>query len=107
MTTDCILNYKLKPFWTFRTIFEHDMFYPCSAKRRASDKDLPVNVKLTVKISSIGLVKKKRSLLKVRLFQTAFVVSSILPKNELDNSKRSFVRFLGELKTPKSPFEIN
>jgi hypothetical protein len=29
-------------FLTFRTIFVHNMFSPCSAKRRASDKDLPV-----------------------------------------------------------------
>ena len=28
---------------TFRTIFVHKLFSPCSAKRRASDKDLPVN----------------------------------------------------------------
>ena len=42
-------------------------------------------------------------------------MSSILPKNELENSNFCpsllghifFVRFLGELKTPKSPFEIN
>ena len=27
---------------TFRTFFVHNMFSPCSAKRRASDKDLPV-----------------------------------------------------------------
>ena len=32
-----------KLFLTFRTIFVHNMFYPCSAKRRASDKDLPVH----------------------------------------------------------------
>ena len=31
-----------KIFLTFRTIFAHNMFSPCSAKRRASDKDLPV-----------------------------------------------------------------
>ena len=31
-----------KLFLAFRTIFVHDMFSPCSAKRRASDKDLPV-----------------------------------------------------------------
>jgi hypothetical protein len=30
---------------TFRTIFVHNMFYPCSAKRSASDKDLPVTKK--------------------------------------------------------------
>jgi hypothetical protein len=27
---------------TFRTIYVHNMFSPCSAKIRASDKDLPV-----------------------------------------------------------------
>ena len=31
-----------KLFLTFRTIFVLNMFSPCSAKRRASDKDLPV-----------------------------------------------------------------
>ena len=31
-----------KLFLTFRTIFVHNLFSPCSAKRRASDKDLPV-----------------------------------------------------------------
>jgi hypothetical protein len=32
-------------FLTFRTIFVHNnMSSPCSAKRRASDKDLPVNI---------------------------------------------------------------
>ena len=29
-------------FLTFRAIFVHNMFSPCSSKRRASDKDLPV-----------------------------------------------------------------
>jgi hypothetical protein len=33
---------KKKLFPTFRTFFVHKMFSPCSAKRRASDKDLPV-----------------------------------------------------------------
>ena len=46
-----IKNSKLKPgrtccvqklFPTFRAIFVHNMFSPCSAKRRASDKDVPV-----------------------------------------------------------------
>ena len=32
-----------KLFCTFRTISVHNMSSPCSAKRRASDKDLPVN----------------------------------------------------------------
>ena len=32
-----------KLFLTVRTIFVHNMFSPCSAKRRASDKDLPVH----------------------------------------------------------------
>ena len=31
-----------KLFPTFRTIFVHNMFSPCSTKRKASDKDLPV-----------------------------------------------------------------
>ena len=31
-----------KLFLTFRTILAHNMFSQCSAKRRASDKDLPV-----------------------------------------------------------------
>ena len=31
-----------KLFLTFRTIFVHNMFSSCSAKRRAFDKDLPV-----------------------------------------------------------------
>jgi hypothetical protein len=35
-----------KLFLTFRTIFVHNMFSPCSAKRRASDKDFPVQVNL-------------------------------------------------------------
>ena len=42
-------------------------------------------------------------------------MSPILPKNELENSsfcpsllgQKSFVRFLGELKKTKCPFEIN
>ena len=31
---------------TFRIFFAHNMFFPCSAKRRASDKDLPVVVEV-------------------------------------------------------------
>jgi hypothetical protein len=33
-----------KLFLTFITIFVYNMFSPCSAKRRASDKDLPVAI---------------------------------------------------------------
>ena len=33
-----------KLFLTFRTILVHNMFSPCSAKRRASDNDLPVPI---------------------------------------------------------------
>ena len=41
-----------KFFLTFRTIFVHNMFSPCLAKRRAFDKDLPVHtVKSKGKIS--------------------------------------------------------
>ena len=42
MTTDCSLNYKFNT-WKF---LAQNMFSPCSAKRRASDKDLPVIRKL-------------------------------------------------------------
>ena len=66
MRTDCLLYYKFdkymkvpssnlgrtccvqKLFLTFRTIFVHNMFSPCSAKRRVSDKDLPVPLPLSV-----------------------------------------------------------
>ena len=41
-----------KLFLTFRTIFVHNMFSPCSAKRKASDKDLPVQ-KITSSVSGI------------------------------------------------------
>ena len=51
MTTDCSLNYKFNT-WKFQAqtwgehvvcrSFVHNMFSTCSAKRRASDKDLPV-----------------------------------------------------------------
>ena len=35
-----------KLFLTFRTIFVHNMFSPCSAKRKASDKNLPVMTRI-------------------------------------------------------------
>ena len=35
-----------KLFLTFRTIFAHNMFSPCSAERRTSDKDLPVTTSI-------------------------------------------------------------
>jgi hypothetical protein len=37
-----------KLFLTFRTIFVHNMLSPCSAKRRASDKDLPVWLRVLI-----------------------------------------------------------
>ena len=37
-----------KLFLTFRTIFVHNILSPCSAKRRASDKDLPVSTQFLV-----------------------------------------------------------
>ena len=54
------------------------------------------------------------SLLKVSESRKEILVSSILPKNELENvcfcpslrGQKFFVRFLGELKKPKSLFEI-
>ena len=44
-----------KLFLTFRTIFVHNMFSPCSAKRRASDKDLPVRL---LKVLKVCIVQK-------------------------------------------------
>ena len=38
-----------KLFLTFRAIFVHNIFSPYSAKRRASDKDLPVQKKTKLK----------------------------------------------------------
>ena len=39
-----------KLFWMSKTISVHNMFSPCSAKRRASDKDLPVLQHLTAPV---------------------------------------------------------
>ena len=47
-----------KLFPTFRTIFVHYMISPCSAKKRASDKDLPVLVVLLT-----GQLKPARTVL--------------------------------------------
>ena len=52
---------------------------------------------------------------KGQLISKEILLSTILPKNELDIvnfypsllEQNFFVRFLGELKKPKSPFEIN
>ena len=41
-----------KLFLTFRTILVHNMFSPCSAKRRASDKDLPVQTTMSPRTMS-------------------------------------------------------
>ena len=43
---------------TFRTIFVHNMFSPCSAKRRASDKDLPVKGSISAIFVSFFLLRK-------------------------------------------------
>ena len=56
-----------------------------------------------------------RTCLKVSYSRQEILVSSILPKNELENvnfcpsllGQTFFVRFFGELKKTKSPFEIN
>ena len=44
-----------KLFLTFRTIFVHNMFSPCSAKRRASDKDLPVDMMARIREKAISI----------------------------------------------------
>ena len=68
MTTDCSLKIPSrnlgrtccvqKLFLTFRTIFVHNMFSPCSAKRRASDKDLPVKGSISAIFVSFFLLRK-------------------------------------------------
>ena len=55
---------KKKDF--FRTIFVHNKFSPCSAKRRASDKDLPV----------IGLLKKAQLMISFFLSESVFTFGS-------------------------------
>ena len=52
--TSCCVQ---KLFPAFRTIFVCNMFSPCSAKRRASDKDLPV---LIVQFYDIVAIVKRR-----------------------------------------------
>ena len=44
-----------KLFLTFRTIFVHKMFSPCSTKRRAYDKDLPVQPLFSLHMHKIPL----------------------------------------------------
>ena len=39
-----------KLFLTFRIFFVHNMFSPCSAKRKASDKDLPVTDSFSIRL---------------------------------------------------------
>ena len=60
-----------KLFLTFRTIFVHNMFSPCSAKRRASDKDLPVPLR------TVGCNCKSKW--KFQFFRDSFTVSSYMP----------------------------
>jgi hypothetical protein len=46
-----------KLFQTFRTIFVHNMFSPCSAKRRASDKDLTASkIQTSKEISRVDVL---------------------------------------------------
>jgi hypothetical protein len=63
----------------------------------------------------MGEEANNRQRLKVSSSQKEILLLSIFPKNELENvnfcpsllGQTFFVRFLGELKTPKSPSEIN
>ena len=45
---------------TFRTIFVPNMFSPCSAKRRASDKDLPVPYVSIIALCQSGVWTKEK-----------------------------------------------
>ena len=48
-----------KLFLTFRTLFVHNMFFPCSAKRRASDKDLPAPIQFLMSLQPIFIRKQQ------------------------------------------------
>ena len=70
-----------KLFLTFRTIFVHNIFSPCSEKRRASDKDLPVipefyyiHNRLTLEILEESFQDKKIS---KNLFKSNFLKNII------------------------------
>ena len=97
MTTYCSLNYKFNTWkfqaqkmgrtccvqklkLTFRTIYVHNMLSPCSAKIRASDKDLPVRYIYQKAILSI--------------FET--IAGSFLPLR-LDKRGMSFKNFFGSI----------
>ena len=61
-----------KLFLTFRTIFVHNMFSPCFAKRRTSVKHLPVQTKLLqyiiLEIKNFGLVSTIGDVLEHEVF---------------------------------------
>jgi hypothetical protein len=58
-----------KLFLTFKKFFVHNMFSPCSAKRRASDKDLPVQKwkRIMKKFWSLVKIKKFAKFAKIRI----------------------------------------
>ena len=57
-------------FLIFRTILVHNMFPPCSAKRKASDKDLPVRSKVvTPSLMARAEILKNNSLVFCRWFE--------------------------------------
>ena len=53
-----------KLFLTFKTIFIHNMFSPCSAKIRASDKDSPVLFKYLISTTLFLFFKSKANVKK-------------------------------------------
>ena len=63
-----------KLFLTFRKIFVHNMFSPCSAKRRASDKDLLVHTRCGLQLQCLDAfiylywVVKKVAFMVVKIF---------------------------------------
>ena len=70
---------------------------------------------LTLNEAIIKIIKALHFIAKGQLISKGLFGFSILPKNELENvnfcpsllGKKCFFHFLGELKKPKSPFEIN
>ena len=75
-----------KLFLTFRTIFVHNMFSPCSAKRRASDKDLSVQGQVVVgfkRPETSRHVSSSKSLYSLERTQNRSSVSEGSDKNPL------------------------
>ena len=69
-----------KLFLTFRTIFVHNMSSPCSAKRRAPDKDLPV--------LSSPIFSRKKAIIIIGQILAIPLISSNFQLNPISGKKK-------------------